>query len=127
MENYTLEDLFDDILTALNEEYDKADEDTKCDGNCEECDYEGEEEEYDFLEPIEGVHYGFEDVLSFVKRDKYRAFTCHSFKDGEYIYLDDVTYDTPTLVKVGEHDMHSVYVPTAEDMFDYVWELVAEG
>jgi len=125
MENYTLEDLFDDILTALNEEYDKADEDTKCDGNCEACDYEGEE--YDTLEPIEGVHYGFEDVLYFVKRDKYRAFACHSFKDGEYIYLDDTTYDTPTLVKVGKHDMHSVYVPTAEDMFDYVWELVVEG
>ena len=126
MENYTLEDLFDDILNALNEEYSEADEDTKCDGNCESCDYDGEEED-DTLEPIEGVFYGFEDVLFFVKRDKYRAFTCHSFKDGEYIYLDDTTYNTPTLVKVGEHDMYSVYVPTAEDMFDYVWELVVEG
>lgn len=96
-----------------------------CDGNCDECELAEEDEEY--LEPIAGVAYGFEDVLFFVKRDKLRAFTCHSFKDGEFIYLDDITYDTPTLVKVSEHNMHSVYVPTAQDMFDYVWELVVEG
>ena len=104
------------IRLEMGEDGDVSEDICPC---CEELDHEE-------LEPHVGVRYEFEDVLYFMKRDKYRAFRCSTFSPFEYIYLDDTTYDSPTLVKVSECDMRSVYIPTAEDMFDFGWFLVEE-
>lgn len=117
--------ILDDAIAKLSETLDAESEAIKeleepemeeieCDGNCEKC------EHYHATEGLE-----FENMLTLIKDDPDLTFTCpQTFEDGEYIFLDTVTYDTPTLVKVGLCDQHSVYTPTTEEMFDFVWELV---
>ena len=117
----TIDSILDEAIAKLSETLDAEEkeiaevtEDFECDGNCEECEHY---HEYEGLE--------FEDMLTLIKDDPDLTFTCpQTFEDGEYIFLDTATYDTPTLVKVGLGDQYSVYTPTTEEMFDFIWLLV---
>ncbi|MEG1354055.1 MAG: hypothetical protein RR255_00505 [Bacilli bacterium] len=53
-------------------------------------------------------------------------FTCKSFEDGEFILLRHIDYDgrIPCMVKVHKKNDFSIYIPSFEEMFDYMWKEV---
>ena len=108
----SLVDTLEKAVEETMKEYENFTE-TECDTDCEECPF------------VEDGSYEFEDMLYILKTEENVRFMCPmTFGDGEFIYLDKDTYNTPTIVKVGEYDQYSVYTPTTQEMFDYVWVLV---
>jgi len=76
-------------------------------------------------EPDICLGYTFADVLNFLQHDvgnEYK-FSCSSFEsEHDYIYLDADSYDAPVLLKyTSETDSIVPYIPSYEDMLDYLW------